>query len=231
MDTAVDARTKTGLALTSRILSAAVVLIGVLVFLGWVLNIPVLISGIPGLEGMKANAALAFILCGLSLWLKNEGDTRGESVGMALAVFVALLGLVTLMEYLFGLDMGIDQTIIRDFTASGTAYPPGRMVPIAALDFVVLGLSLLLMDFRTRTAQLLALFGGLIGLLEVISLSFYEVRVVYGFITYTQMPLITSLCFIILSAEFSLPNPTAGLWPHLPAMVLVDGLCAAYFSL
>jgi|GEM_PF-3419820 len=200
MDTAADARTKNRLALTSRILSAAVVLIGVLVFLGWVLNIPFLISGVPGLEGMKANAALAFILCGLSLWLKNGGDIKGRSASMALAMFVALLGLVTLMEYLFGLDTGIGQILIRDLTASGTTYPPGQMVPIAALNFVVLGLSLLLMDFRTRTAQLLALMGGLIGLLEVISFSFYDVRVVYGFLTYTQMPLITALCFIILSA-------------------------------
>ncbi|HWQ19139.1 MAG TPA: PAS domain S-box protein [Methanotrichaceae archaeon] len=200
MDTAVDARTKAVLSSTYRILSAAAALVGILVLLGWALNNPALISGFPGLEGMKANVALAFVLCSLSLWLRRGGDSRGRSASMALAMLVALLGLVTLMEYLFGLDVGIDQVLINDFTVAGTAYPPGRMAPLAAFNFVILCLSLLLLDFRSRTAQLLALMGGLIGLLEVISFSFYETRVAYGFLTYTQMPLITSLCFISLSA-------------------------------
>ncbi len=195
----------------SRILSAAVILIGCLVLVGWVLNIPILRSGAPSLEGMKANAALAFVLCGLSLWLQNGDDHRWTSAGQALAALVAILGLITFLEHVSGLNMGIDQLLIGDPTASATQYPAGRMVPIAALAFMVLGTALMLLDSRTHLAQLLALTGLFLGLLGLTAFVYHESKAAFGFQTFTQIPVYTAVTILLLSASILSSRPTIGL--------------------
>lgn len=139
----------------SRGASVAVVLVGCLVLVGWALGIKALKSVLPGLVTTKANTALCFVLAGLSLYMlqrpsppaplpqAGEGGRPngwGPRVGYACAAAVALLGLLTLVEYLFGRDLGIDQMLFRD--AGSTAGAPGRMSPATALNFFMIGTAL-----------------------------------------------------------------------------------------
>src|SRR5688572_20042670 len=108
-------------------------LIGALVLLGWSGDRATLRSVLPGLvtrlqEGdMKANTAVAVILAGLSLWLSVPGweNRVARAVARGCAVATALIGLLTLCEYAFNWDPGIDQRQFRDHPHAPDT-PPGR---------------------------------------------------------------------------------------------------------
>ena len=92
-------------------------LTGLFALLGWALNIETLKSILPGLVSMKANTALALLLASLSLWLSQEKpQDRPESsfahrLAQAAACLVVLIGALTLAQYAFGWNLGLDQLL------------------------------------------------------------------------------------------------------------------------
>ena len=88
--------------------------IGSLVLIGWYFDIEILKLGFPGSPAtMKANTALCFLLSGLSLWLSQimavQRSSLGETrrilylrISQFCAVAVAGIGLLTIIQYLFG---------------------------------------------------------------------------------------------------------------------------------
>jgi PAS domain S-box-containing protein len=113
--------------------------IGLLVVAGWLMDIDVLKRVLPGMVAMKFNTAVGFGLAGAALWWRTRPAPR-----IALGALVALLGALSLGEYLAGLDFGIDQFFIGEIAASQeVAYLPGRMAPTTALCFLLLGLAAL----------------------------------------------------------------------------------------
>ena len=114
---------------------------------GWVFDIALLKWVPQGMVRMKANAAFGLLLSGISLFLsapEEEGDTWGKGrIAQGLALLVALLGLLTLAEYVFGWDLGIDQPLAREAPGALKTSSPGRMAPNTALNFLFLGGTLL----------------------------------------------------------------------------------------
>ena len=122
---------------------------GVLVLGGWIFDIGVFKSALPGLTAMKANAALSFVLAGIALWATQPGMQKlvPRTVGPICAAAVLVVGLLTLAEYVSGADLGIDQLLMREITS----FPgdiPGRMAIITAVSFSALGAALLLLHRR-----------------------------------------------------------------------------------
>ena len=166
----------------ASLFSAAVGLLGLV---GWTLDIAVLKSVIPGQVIIKPNAAIALVLCGCSLWLLRSRDAQPPQAtrklaGQLLASVVALVGLLSLSEHLVGWDLGIDQLFFLDdnpWEAFG-GVRPGLMAPITGLDFLLIGLALMWLDWtivyksrRYEPAQFLAFAantGAIVGLLDVI---------------------------------------------------------------
>src|SRR5258708_39725026 len=100
----------------SRLASATVMVIGFLVLVGWMFDIPFLKSILPGLATMKANTALAFILTGVGLWIWNDDHAGPGRRRLAQVCGLAVLGigLLSLSEYVFRWDLGIDQLLFKD---------------------------------------------------------------------------------------------------------------------
>ncbi len=200
----------------AAVAAAAVAALGCAVLAGWALDIRLLKSVLPGLVSMKPNTALAFVLAGLSLWLQARSAASGEwrRAARAAALIAALIGSLTLGEYITGLDLGIDQLLFEDGPTTAGAWPPGRMAPATAFGFLALGLALLVLNTETRRgrrpAQALALAAGalpLTGLLGYLlgapSLS--------GLGSYVPMALHTTVGLVALTAGVMLARPDRGL--------------------
>ena len=106
---------------------------------GWSFGIITFKSVLPGLNSMKPNTAVSIGALGMGLLLTagrtDRGAARDLFAGLALA-----LGCVTLAEYAFGWNAGIDQLLFAD---DPSASFPGRPSAVAALMMALLGAALL----------------------------------------------------------------------------------------
>lgn len=97
------------------LLSAAVIsfFLGLSIVLAWHLNLTAIIQMIPNAPPTRYNTGLAFWFSGLAflLILQRRSIQKWASVFSAL---VMLIGVLTLSQYLFNIDLGIDQLLMRD---------------------------------------------------------------------------------------------------------------------
>ncbi|MFV8376600.1 PAS domain-containing protein [Flavobacterium sp. LB1P71] len=189
--------------LKSKILAIAISSIGIIVLIGWLLNIPVVKSLVPGVVSMKVNTALCFILSGFTLCILND-EKQNFFKRMCSIVFpsiMILVGLLTFIEYLFEINFGIDEFLFKEeATATATSHP-GRMAPITAICFVLSGISLLLL-YKKKAFQMFQLLSLSVFALTLLTLIGYAYAVndfQGGIASYTKMAIHTSVAFIFLS--------------------------------
>ena len=139
----------------SQAASVIAILVGCVVLVGWMFDITILKSILPTWVTMRANAAIAFVLSGVSLRLlrTEQASQQRRRIAQVCAGIVALMGLLTLSEYLFGWNLGIDQLLFKEPVAAVATSPPGRMAPNTALNFCLLGVALLFLSVDTRHSQ------------------------------------------------------------------------------
>src|SRR6188768_4245940 len=90
--------------------SVLAVLVASLDLLRWFLGSGLLIRivPLPGAGIMMPNTAIGFVMSGTALWLLHEeAASRGRRMaGQVLALVPLLLGVLTLSEYIFGVNLG-----------------------------------------------------------------------------------------------------------------------------
>jgi two-component system sensor histidine kinase/response regulator len=147
--------------------SVGVALLGALALAGWVLHVEALKSIIPGADPMKPNMAAAILLCGAALSLLSR-KTLTKPIRIctaAIAATVIILSGLTIGEYVFGWDLGIEHWLIGDVRADLEVPHPGRMAPITAACFILVGVALLLASQQIQKRLRLPLVGALGGTL------------------------------------------------------------------
>jgi len=120
--------------------------------LGWLFQQPHLRSSLAAGSEMKPNTALALMLLAFAALIRslNKPPPLLRSLGHACAAATALVGVLTLIEYLANLNLGIDEFLFKDVpNAIGTSYP-GRMSAPTAWSFLLGAGSVFLLDFETR---------------------------------------------------------------------------------
>ncbi len=189
-----------------RNISVAIALLavsgGLLVMAGWFLDIGALKSVLPGMVTMKFNTALAFLLTGMALYAKANGG-KGNGFALAASLAISAIGLLTVIEYSAGIDIGIDQLFFREPKGAILTTHLGRMAPLSAVNFLLLGVALLLLGGRAErgasAAQIIAAAAGLFAYQNLIGYIF-GVKVLYILKhDYTAMALHTAALFLLLS--------------------------------
>lgn len=208
------------------------ILVGVLVLSGWYFDIKLLKQDFfASASTFKPNAALCFIACGVSLWLQNLSRNKKKLTcrknlfsnhGLLIAqisrwfgTLAAIIGLLTITQYLCGFNLGIDELLFKDLTPSRTGFYPGRMGFNTALNFALLGRALeILSQPKTQRsywyAQILALITAVITLQTVIGY-LYNIEFLRGVTHYTTtMALHTTLTFVVLWVGILWVHPEQG---------------------
>jgi PAS domain S-box-containing protein len=200
----------------SRIACVALLALAASVLVGWWVDHPVLRSGVAGLVAMNPVTAIAFALASVALRLMlSESPPRPSRVLARLcAAAVVLLALLCLTRLLGTWDLGPDRLLFSHQLARVGEARPNRMAPNTALNFLLLGVALLLLDYRTkrgwRPAEGLALAAGVMGLVAVAGYA-YGTSVLYGVGTFIPMAVNTAVGFILLSAGVMCARPAQGL--------------------
>jgi len=190
--------------------SLFVTLIGCAVLLGWILHIPLLKSLFPGLVEMKVNTAFAFVCAGLSLFVFHRHRPEDRTLVRGLALAVLFIGGLTLSQYVFGWNLGIDELFFRDPVTDPSRFP-GRMATPTALSFVLVSLALLVLSMPElrRIAQAMAVVAGSLGLLALLGYV-YNVSSLYTLHQNNPMALHTALAFIVISLGILFAYPDRG---------------------
>jgi hypothetical protein len=176
-------------------------LAGAAVLLGWAIDSSVLKSLIPGTVSMKPNSALSMLLLGVGLAVLSVQRLR--MLPHVLGATVAVLGLVTLVQYGTGLDLGIDQLLFREhLPAAVDTSAPGRMSITAALAYMFLGVAMAVYDAGRprvqRFAEGLAILAGLVALVGLTESLYGPEALPLG--RTTRMSLLNALALLVLCA-------------------------------
>lgn len=201
----------------SRYSSWALIIIGIAVLIGWIGNINLLKSVLPGAVSMKANTAICFLITGLNLVLLHTSPSLNFRRRYLLLVLsgvfiVLLLALGNLTQYLFGINLHIDELFFKDIHTHEDAAPPGRMPINTAVNFTLAGLAILLYTTskeRYYLAQLLAL-----GIFVTAQMSFlawtFNVENTNNTELFTQMAIHTMIGSLLLAISLIFIYPEQG---------------------
>ncbi|MDD4964826.1 MAG: GAF domain-containing protein [Gallionella sp.] len=161
--------TETSLVKRISVIAFLVIACGGLVLMGWILDIAILKSISPSWVSMKVNTAICFMLIGISLWLTAYPPARlahqhtvwFNRICLAL---VAIISTLSLFEYVFGWNLGIDQWLIAESLDTVGTSNPRRMAPETALDFMMLSIALWFIG-KTHQSYWFVLLSVTLGLL------------------------------------------------------------------
>jgi PAS domain S-box-containing protein len=186
----------------SRIAGCTVIVIATVVLGGWAFGAEGLTRFVPGFPPMMPNTAASLVFIGLALCLAGPMTARPSAAhfGRLLAVIPLAVGVATLLEYLLGVDLGIDRLLLPSTINVSISSYPGRTSPHSAAALTLLGCALIWLDARTPRgripSQLLASGSGLIALVALTG-ALYGASGLYGITHHTGMGLNSALAVLV----------------------------------
>jgi PAS domain S-box-containing protein len=192
-------------------------LIGALVLVGWLFDASWLQDLDPRLVAMKPNTALAFMCLGTALVLSREPPIcrHGRAVVRLLAGFVGVLASLTLFEYAFARNLGIDELLFAERSAPPGTHAPSRMSLITALNLLLLSVGVQMLSGKAKgraplVAQSAAQVAALGSSLVLVGYLF-NVPDLYSFTPYASVALHSALAFLLSSIGLFFVRPNQGL--------------------
>jgi PAS domain S-box-containing protein len=193
----------------ARHLALVPILIGVMALAGWFLAIPPLTGPGQGAPSTMPNTAVCLILAGLGIRLQLAGH---RVLAGAAAVPVAVIGLLTLVEYLAGVDLSIDRLLFQAPAEPAQMEFPGRMSRATSVNFMLTGVGLTLAAIGVGGGRIAAnLLAAMLLLSAMVSLVgyCYDAQALRTFAPYQSMSLYTTVAFLAVAAALLLAIPEA----------------------
>lgn len=194
----------------SLLCSILVGLIGLAVLIGWHFHIDFLKSIVPGLLTMKPNTALAFLLTSSTLLLLHYHSPIRNLFSRLFSILIFCIGFFTLLEYFTNYNFHIDQLLFQD-TTEQFIHPPGRMAPITAIVFMLIGIALFSIRKECKIlCQTIAVLVGLFGLLILSGLTF-QLGTDYKLVPYIYAGIHSAINFILIGIAIIFLKPNCGI--------------------
>lgn len=190
-------------------------LISFLVILGWHFENQTLMTVLPGYVSMKFNTAVAILAVSISHIAATFSTSNRKLVYVAhammgLAVVIAVLSIV---QDLFHLNLGVDELIYSDPAKRFDSFPPGRPAPITASSLVLIGLSYFLVIVvqypHYRMAQVILLIVGLISFQALVAYGL-GIHTSFGTGLHSRIPIHSAIAFILITLAFLLSTAFHG---------------------
>ncbi len=176
-------------------------LIGGLVLVGWAFNIPELKSILPHYITMKANTAISLIFLAASHLFFITGHQKLRWLVPLFSMLAFSVGFLTLAEYIFNINVGLDELLFTDMVPPGAQFPPGRLAPITAINLMIISVGQILVFPKRRQfywiAQVMTAIAFLISFQALVG---YSLGITYSFGSafYTQMAIHTAFLFSVI---------------------------------
>jgi serine phosphatase RsbU (regulator of sigma subunit) len=201
---------------SAQLAGAFVLLVGVLVLAGWMLERTPLGRLHPRWIGMPANTALGLVVGAVALRLagKEQPEPWRRRLALACAGLTVLLGLLTLGEYLLDRNLGLSQLLGGEPPAVGETGAPEQLRPIISLVLLPIGLALVLWWLSPLgspwPAQSLTLGAAFLSFFALIG-SLYDLEFPPGLAASAHLPWPTAATFLVFCAGILLATPDRGL--------------------
>lgn len=189
------------LRIISLVCSLMALYLGILVMTSWYAHNKTLIQVVPQFAPMQFNTAFGMFAAGLGLFALVF---RYLLLALSCGFVITLVGSLTLVQYIFGLDLGIDRLLVEPYVTTKTSHP-GRMAPNTALCFLLYGLAIILLSnfffVVSKTNFMAELLGFLVlsvGLMAVVGY-IQGVDAAYGWAQFTRMAIHTAVGFVVLA--------------------------------
>lgn len=163
---------------------------------------------------MKFSTALGLFFASTSflIYLNIPDKKKWWPVINGLAVLTSLLGVLTLVDYILGINFALDHF---GLTESSKVHPPlaaRPTAPNAAFCLTVLGVLLYFHSFKSwlKFAQALAVLLIVLSVVNLISYLF-EAHQLYQFAQYIRISPYTAVCLLLLAFSVLLSRPETGL--------------------
>lgn len=165
---------------------------------------------------MRPSAALAFILSGVSLRLLSVCEPAKKDskrfIAQVFAAMAATVGILTLLGYIYGLEIGKVQILSKNVWPLKESYP-SLMSPLTAINFVIVGAALMFIDtkaLRFYPGQILALIAAFIAATSLLG-RVYGIDALYKTSSYTWTTFPTSLSLLMLCLGILFLRPDRGI--------------------
>ena len=146
---------------------------GLTTLIGWVGGVQRLTDWRNDGISMFPNAAACAIASGWALLLHASAGRRSRAVAVCLGALVALVGGLTLVEHLTGINLGIDVSLVERPWGQGAASAPMRIGLPASISFLVTGIALVLLTRGGRARGVSAACGVVVIVVAMLSLTGY----------------------------------------------------------
>jgi len=184
----------------SLILSVIAIVMSLLVMIGWWTDTRFLIQLVPRFVPMQFNTALLLFASAFGIFLSQF---ISRYFALPLALFVFLFAGLSLAQYAFNLNFGIDELFHQAQVTTRTTHA-GRMAPNTAIAYLLIGSALFFFDPRKKGSNnwiscclaVMAISFGFVSLLGYVT----DLEDAFGWEKLTDMAAHTSVGFVLLGS-------------------------------